>query len=439
MLHKYRGLIKDLMIYGISFGVNNLLGIILIPLYTRLFTPSEFGTIDVVVTLVTLLSVIGMLQLESAVARFYYTAKTEDAKRELISNAVTIIFLCSCVLVLMVAIFSHQIAILMFGDAELHLVLLLAVAKLPLSNLVSLFTLAIRYRKQPLAFTLLSMFQTALVLGSILFFVLYNKMGIKGIFIGEITGYGVTLLVLLIFWRNYLGWTLITPFTNDMLRYSIPIVPAVIISWGNSGLNRFIMLSHLSLKEIGIYSFALKIASLIAIAYGIVKMVWEPYFWEVFEKPGHKNVYRKAQHYASVGTFAIIIIISMSSHLLVKLLGNEKYMEGVKYIGILVFAVGIREIILRFTAIGAGITKKTEYNTLFFLLGTAMNLILLYFTIPIYGLPAVPLCLLAGNTFLLILSWVNSEQLYYVGFDYKKFAVGFVFCLVFIFIQSKYF
>ncbi|MBL0310984.1 MAG: oligosaccharide flippase family protein [Bacteroidetes bacterium] len=439
MLSQIKRHFKDFLIYGVSFGVNNLLGIILIPLYTKVFPPAEYGTIDVVVTLVTLLSVVGMLQLESSVARFYYTAKTDDAKRDLISNAVTIIFLCSITLVILVAIFSKQISVLMFGSQEQHLLLLLAVAKLPLINLVSLFSLALRYRKKPLAYTLLSVFQTTSVLGFILFFVLYKKVGIQGIFIGEFTGYGITLSLLLFYWRKYLGFKLKTPFTRDMLRFSLPLVPVVIISWGNTSLNRFIMLSHLSLKEIGIYSFALKIAGLITVSYAVIRMIWEPYFWEVFEKPHHKQIYKKAQTYASLATFAMIIAMTLFSHLLVKLLANERYMEGIKYIGVLAFSVGIKEIILRFSAIGAGITKKTEYNTIIFFIGTVLNLSLLFFTIPTYGLSAVPLCLLTGNTAILILSWVNSEKLYYIGFDYKIFSVGFVLCALVVFLHSKYF
>jgi len=423
-------IIKDFFVYGISFGINNLLGIILIPLYTSLFSPSEFGILDLIVTLVSLVSILAMMQLESSVARFFHQLTSEAERTQLVSNAFISVITVSVLLVVCVVLLSPKISFYLFNTSSLSNVVVIAALKIPLINTISLFQIVLRYQKRAKVYGIISSLQTLIVMGLILLFVVHLKHGIRGVFEGELIGYFIIAVILTLLLRDKLKLRITRPLMNQMFRYSLPLLPAVAGSWANSSMNRQIMLSHLSLSEIGIYSLALKISSTMLIFYNVVKLVWEPYFWETLEKPNHKEIFKKVQLIASVTTFSLIILMTLSAKFLITIFANDKYFDSIQLVGVVAFAIGIRDIIVRFTGIGPSITHKTEYNTIIYLIGTAVNIVLLVISIKHWGLISVPICLLIGNTVLLIISWINSEKLYPIGFNYKIFTAGYLLCAV---------
>nr|MBA3985966.1 hypothetical protein [Flavobacteriales bacterium] len=66
---------KDVAIYGIAASLSKFIGIFLIPVFSRYFDPNEYGALDLIMTVVSLVAIFGMLQLESGIARFYYEAE----------------------------------------------------------------------------------------------------------------------------------------------------------------------------------------------------------------------------------------------------------------------------------------------------------------------------------------------------------------------------
>ena len=58
-----KGLVKDVIIYGIAGGLSKSLMILLLPIFTRYFTPEEYGIVDIVTSVLMFLSIMSMLQI----------------------------------------------------------------------------------------------------------------------------------------------------------------------------------------------------------------------------------------------------------------------------------------------------------------------------------------------------------------------------------------
>jgi O-antigen/teichoic acid export membrane protein len=59
----------ETVIYGIAGTISRFIGIFLIPLYTRAFSPADYGQIAILTAFVTLLSTFIVLGLDSASGR----------------------------------------------------------------------------------------------------------------------------------------------------------------------------------------------------------------------------------------------------------------------------------------------------------------------------------------------------------------------------------
>jgi len=141
---------KDFIIYGLSSSISKFVGLFLVPLYTRVFSPEQYGTMDLISTVVAVIAIIGMMQLESAVSRYYFAEKNDDSKTLMISTAIWSILLLSGFLLSFLIFFSNHISILLFGKDEFSLVLIIAGITMPFTNLNGLFTVIMRFKKKPI-------------------------------------------------------------------------------------------------------------------------------------------------------------------------------------------------------------------------------------------------------------------------------------------------
>ena len=66
----FKGLTKDFIIYGIGSALSKLTSLLLLPFFTHYFTPEEYGALELIIITTTLGSILGLLQLESALTRF---------------------------------------------------------------------------------------------------------------------------------------------------------------------------------------------------------------------------------------------------------------------------------------------------------------------------------------------------------------------------------
>ncbi len=82
-----RHLFKDTLIYGagriLTYGVS----LLLVPLYTRVFAPSDYGTIDILTLLITLVNLTIALEIWQAIFRFLPDFKSLEERISYSSTA----------------------------------------------------------------------------------------------------------------------------------------------------------------------------------------------------------------------------------------------------------------------------------------------------------------------------------------------------------------
>src|SRR5262249_29197677 len=78
---RLRSLAKESLAYGISSLLSRFLNFLLVPFYTHVLTPSEFGVSNIVFALVAFLHVVYQAGFDSAYLRLAHDAPEEERKR----------------------------------------------------------------------------------------------------------------------------------------------------------------------------------------------------------------------------------------------------------------------------------------------------------------------------------------------------------------------
>ncbi len=422
-----KGLVKDVFIYGAAGGLSKSLMILLLPVYTRYFSPEEYGIVDLVTTVLMFLTITSMLAMEAAIGRYFYEAANEAENQKNLSTAFWTIMGASAILVLLLYILAAPLSELLFESESYADLFIVAAAVLPLSNTYAFLTSVMRYVKKPVLYGLFSLVQITLTLGVSIFYVVGLEMGIIGVFYGQLTGFAgaSSLMLIYSFSRNILGFHWEKSTIVMYLRFSLPLIPGMFSGWANNYVNRFIMLSFLSLAEIGLFTVAFRIASVFRILEDAVKMAWGPFVYESLQKENHKEMFRTVFSFSVLIIFTLVSVLALFANELLAIFATYEYNQAVSLMTILFLSLGLNALV-QIVLIGPVITKKTHYNSLLQLAGLIVNVLCLFILVPEYGLIGVPFSLLASTFTLFILSWAVTEKLYYIGYPKLIFISSFL-------------
>lgn len=108
-----REFLKSFFSFGVATSIEKILAFILLPIYTRLFTTTEYGMIDLCQVLMGIVSVFALLQLETSLQRYYYKWEGDDKKIFLFSILITVISL-SFFFSIIICLLSYYISSLLF-------------------------------------------------------------------------------------------------------------------------------------------------------------------------------------------------------------------------------------------------------------------------------------------------------------------------------------
>ena len=424
-----KDLAKSILIYGVASSIGKFIGLFLVPIYTRIFSPDQYGVIDLISTVVALVSILGMVQLESAISRYYFAVKENEERCIYVSTAFWTIIVLSSFWAVFVLLLAGPVSVLLFKTDQYRYVILVASLIIPFSNIFSFLTVLMRYINKPVVYTIFVTIQLLSTVGISVWLVVFKRIGIIGVFYGQLFGFILAAGAMLFYLRFLLRFAWKWNVLKRFFRYSLPMVPGVCGGWLNSYAGRFVMLGYLTLADIGLYTVALKIASIFGLVDSAFRMAWGPFMWENFERPDHRDIYKRVMKIVSIGVFSLVSMVALFGREIVSFLTTQAYANAAPLIGILGFSLGLR-IVGQTVMLGSGICKRTEYNTLTMYISVGVNIALLFILVPAIGLIGAPLCMLISSTVLIVLGWYISERLYYIGFSKMFFGVGYLITLV---------
>ena len=268
-----REFLKSFFSFGVATSIEKILAFILLPIYTRLFTTTEYGMIDLCQVLMGIVSVFALLQLETSLQRYYYKWEGDDKKIFLFSILITVISL-SFFFSIIICLLSYYISSLLFSSSAYYLLVILSAIQLPFINFSMLGLIILRYEKKNLLFTYQVILKVVLLLLSVFVFVVFMDGGLEWVLICQLLTLVLTSIVLYTNIKQYLLFSFSWKNLMMSFSYALPQFPARVGSVMMVYSNRLFMVFFLTTSIIGLYSFSLKLASGVQILGTAFMMAW---------------------------------------------------------------------------------------------------------------------------------------------------------------------
>lgn len=268
-MKREKSLLKNTLIITIGKICTQLVTFFLLPLYTGILTTEEYGIIDLLNTLVSLLLPIITFQVEMAIFRELLESRESDFKKRTIisSGVLSIIFQC-VVFILLFFIISPLIK----NDYKYFLI-----ANVIASIFNSLFLQIARgignNTKYAVASFLSAVFTVAF---NVLFLVIF-KYRVTGMLLATLLGQIISLIYSFFGLRIY-KYISLRSFNKETVKqlwkYSLPLIPNQISWWVFTVSDRVVVSSILGLSATGLLSVANKFPGVYSTIYGIFNLSW---------------------------------------------------------------------------------------------------------------------------------------------------------------------
>ncbi|MEZ7821062.1 MAG: oligosaccharide flippase family protein [Patescibacteria group bacterium] len=414
-----RDFIKSFLAFGLATSIQKLLGFILLPIFTRYFSTSEFGVLDLLNSLLSILSMFAILQLETSLQRYFYEYN-KLKRRILISNIFFLVGLLSIILCIAIVIFARHISLLIFNTNIYVSHISLVAVQVPLNNIGMLALVILRFKKENLKFLVAIIVNVLLTMFFVYLFLVNLNFGLLGIIVAQTIASTISTIVLINFIKKDFLIKLSKNIIIKSLLYAIPQFPARIGSMIISQSSRFFILGFLSIGTVGIYSLSDKFASAIQLVNTAFIMAWTPFMFSQFKNKNNTNIFLHSFPIVCSVVFLCVIYISILSKEIIILATTKAYYDAYRYVGGLALFYSLY-IIKEVIDIGPKIREKTKYLTLTFFCTVIVNVMLLYILVRLFDVKGVVISMIITNIFLVLMSWYISNKLYYIPHSILQF------------------
>lgn len=264
-----QSLVKNTMILAVGNLFTKLITFFLLPLYTAVLSTEEYGIVDLLNTLVSLLLPIVTFQVEQAMFRKLIDIRDneKDKKRVISTGIFSVAIQCIVYLILFFIISS-------FIDNNYKIFLATNVVAYIFA---SLFQQIARGFGDNKSYTISSIFSGIFTIVFNVIFLVAIKLQAYGMLLGTMIGQ-IACVIYLFFKLKIYKYVSLNSFSKTVLKelwkYSIPLIPNSISWWVFNASDRVIVSAILGLSLNGILSAANKFSSVYIMVYNFFHLSW---------------------------------------------------------------------------------------------------------------------------------------------------------------------
>lgn len=388
---KLFGFAKDSFYYALGDWLNKLSGLILVPILSRIFLPSDYGIIDILnYTTMFLLGILS-LNIDSGMQKFYYLREGERRKA-LITSTMAIRLAITCSFALIAILFAKHVSLLAFDTAGYGIAILWLALCLPIEDMNGQLMLYLRLERRPVSFIMFNSVQVFLQPATTCLLVITYGFGVEGVFIARFCTVTIISALLMITQKKNLTFKLNVRDAVDLLKFSLPGLPAIIQANIMNLLPRYFLAYFSALTAVGLFGTADKIAKTIDMFKTSFNRAWNPFAFSNAGEADERYLYEKVFKLFASSLVFLVVVLSIFAKDILSILTPPKYHSAATLIGGLSIYYALRGLTLIFsTALYSA--NKVAHTSLLATINLSVFLASAVLLVPRYGTTGLVLSL----------------------------------------------
>lgn len=402
-MNPLRKLAGQTAIYGLPSILGRFLGYLLVPLYTRVFSQADYGTVNVFYAYAAFFMVVLTYGMETAFFRFH---ESQENKEKVFDTALTSLIVTSVAFLLLVSLFSNQVSCWIgYPDHKEYIIWFAWI--LALDALCSIPFARLRAQNKAKRFAMIKMISISIMIGLNLFFILFCPwvienypdhfwsrmvllvfrpgLGIDYVFISNLVSSLIT-LVLLLPQLSAFRFNTDRLLLKRMLIYAFPLLFAGMAGIVNETFDRlllkYLLPENISEAQVGIYGACYKISILMTLFIQAYRYAAEPFFFSHAKEKDAKIIYSRLMDYFVIAVSLIFLLTMIFlDDFIIRFIG-EDFREGRQVIPILMMANLFMGVYYNLS-IWYKLTSKTIWGAWLSVAGAVITIVLNFWWIPL--------------------------------------------------------
>jgi O-antigen/teichoic acid export membrane protein len=324
------GLFGHSAVYAGANVLQRGLSFMLIPIYAKFFTTAEFGAMDILYQMVLIMAIAACLGLPQGLVRGFFPPNgipaSEEERKSQLGALATLLVPLTAVWALAAHVLADPLSRILFhGEGKADWVRLAAWLFLA-TTLNHLPLQLLKTIGRPAAYAGWSIACFVLSAGGNLYFVVTRTLGVEGMLLGNVFGFGVTAVGM---WLTLMGgirpnfrWVWLRP----MFVMGLPMVPSMLCRKVLETSSRFILPVTWGLSEVGIFSMGARLSSVLDILVLTPFLyAWQPFFYRQGSAPDAPQLFSRVTHYILIGLAGLLVLLQCVQGQILQFIGHGKF------------------------------------------------------------------------------------------------------------------
>jgi len=271
-------------IYGIGSILNRFISFLLLPLFTRYLTPSDYGISSILGWMAFLVTPVFSLGIGAAMAPLYFEKGDPSRKEATVWSTFIILLVSSSMLVVLGMQFANYWSKLAFQTSDHHYLVSITFLSTGLSILSIPLVLHLQFEERAKLFAAFTIITTFVSIGSNLLLVVVFHRGVQGVIEGNLITQAANLILFAFPAFSKLRFRFQLTLARELLRLGIPLIPAFAFLFLLQQGNRYILQMFGGLDQVGIYTIGYNFGLVMSVPVDALTVAWVPYFMSFIDR-----------------------------------------------------------------------------------------------------------------------------------------------------------
>ncbi|MDI6766939.1 MAG: polysaccharide biosynthesis C-terminal domain-containing protein [Bacteroidota bacterium] len=411
-------------IYGISTILGRFLNFLLVPFYTNVFAPGDYGIVVYVYSLIAFVNVIYSYGMESAYFKYSSTLEIGTAKQNFSTPFISL-FGTSIIFSIILAFLASPIARMINVPIDYESILLYTAGILAFDAIAIIPFAALRMEHKAKLFATIKFLNIVINVGMNLILLLAFRMGVIGVFISGLTASVFTVLMLLPTIFRYLTKEFNLPLWKALMKFGLPYIPSGLAAMAIQVIDRPILRALTDDATVGIYQANYRLGIFMMLIVSMYDYAWRPFYFSTAKEVNAKEIFARVLTYLVLFMSAIFLVLTFFIGDIAKIsifgrhIIGPSYWSGLDIVPIVLLGYVFLGI---FTNLSAGIfiEKKTKYSPLVTGIGAAVNVAANFLLIPPFGMLGAAWATFLAYFIMALTMYFVVQRIYPVRYEFSR-------------------
>lgn len=420
---------RDSLVYTLGMIVAKGMAVFLLPIYTRVLAPNEYGVFDLIIVCGAFLNLAFGLEIYQAVARRLAEVSEPVARRIVSSTAFWFVMASNAIFFLSALILAPILAPMVAANVSTpHEIVILGALFIALNGVYVVLLNQFRWELRVKEYTLITLIYAG---ASVLLAVLFTfglDLGFVGVMLAQVGAVAIASTLCILRLRSSYAFVFDVSHLTEMLRFSAPLVPASLAVFISIFANRFALTQFSSLEQVGVFAVASRVSMMAALLVSGVQAALTPLVYKYHAQPETARQLSEIFAVFSAGGLFFCVTVTLFSHEIILVFSTAQYMDAAPLIALLVPSVLLSQIYV--FAPGIGIAKKTIWQLWISIAAALVSVVANILLVPFFGIWGAAVATFVSSLAFWMLWLRVSQRLYFVPYVWGKTFLGIFAALV---------